>query len=258
MDLRERAPGAVDGPAVRHPWEAARAAFVVERLAERGVGRGHLVLDVGAGDGWLAAELQRSTGCAVTCCDDVYTVADERRLRAAGLEACRAPPLGSFDAALLLDVLEHVEDEHALLRSVVERVRQGGTVLVTVPAWPALFSAHDRALRHRRRYTPSACRRLLQGAGLVVDQAGGLFHGLLVPRTVSVLAERLGFAPRSGSAGVGHWRGGAALARATVAALRAEQRLSVSAARRRLELPGLSWFALCTRARGATWQSVTP
>lgn len=258
MDLRERAPAATDGPAVRHPWERARARFVLDRLARCGLGPTTRVLDVGAGDGWLAEELHHATGARVTCWDTAYGADDEERLRARGLATCREPPAGPFDVALLLDVLEHADDDGALVRAAAERVRVGGRVLVTVPAWPALFSAHDRALHHFRRYTPHQCRRVLVDADLAIDEAGGLFHGLLLARAFTVLAERAGLDAHAPATGVGRWRAGRTVSDVVTAVLRAEQRVSVRAARRGLELPGLSWFALCTRQPPRAWQSAAP
>ena len=249
MDLRERAPGARPTPTVRHPWEAARAAFLIERL--RGViAMGSRVLDVGAGDAWLATELQQATGCDITCWDAHFSDEDKAELRARGMQTTRVAPRGPFDVALLLDVLEHAEDDRALLRRVVERVRPGGAVLVTVPAWPALFSAHDRALHHHRRYTPRDCRTLLQGEGLIIESSGGLFHSLLLPRALAALLERVGLRKAPESHGIGHWRHGRLAAEGITAALRAEQRLSALAARRQLDVPGLSYFALCSLRAG--------
>lgn len=246
MDLRERTPGASPAPTVRHPWEAARAAFLIERL--RGVvAMGSRVLDVGSGDAWLAAELRHATGCDITCWDAHFSDQDEEAVRARGLQTTRTAPRGPFDVALLLDVLEHAEDDRALLRTVVERVRPGGAVLVSVPAWPALFSAHDRALHHHRRYTPADCRALLRGQGLIIEVSGGLFHSLLLPRALAALFERVGLAKAMGSPGIGHWRHGRLVTEAVTAALRAEQRLSALAAHRQLDVPGLSYFALCSR-----------
>lgn len=249
MDLRERDPGARSTPIARHPWEVARAAFLIERLRTC-VAAGSRVLDVGSGDGWLAGELQHATGCDVTCWDAHFSNEDEAALRVRGLRTTRVTPSGTFDVALLLDVLEHADDDDALVRAAQERVSVDGKLLVTVPAWPALFSAHDRALHHRRRYTPSQCRELLERAGLVVEEAGGLFHALLVPRALAVLFERVGLVRGTAPHGVGNWRHGRSITAAATAALRMEQRLSAFAAARRLDVPGLSYYALCSRHDG--------
>lgn len=255
MDLRERPPSGTPDPGERHPWEQARATFVLE-LLRGAVAPGERVLDVGAGDAWLATRLHEELGARVSCWDPHYTDEDLRRLGAMGLEPTQAPPAGPFALALLGDVLEHAQDDAALLADAVARLRPGGRVLVTVPAWPALFSSHDRALHHHRRYTPASLRARLDAAGLVIDQCGGLFHGLLLPRALQVLAERLGVRPSP--AGVGRWRGGPRLTRALVTLLYAEQRLSRAAALLDVDVPGLSAWALCTRPLGELWQSGRP
>lgn len=259
MDLRERTDDPRASATMRHPWEVARARFIEGLLKGTALARGDRVLDVGAGDAWLAASVQRAFDVTVTCWDRHYTDADLQSLTAQGLHPCRAAPEGPFEVVMLCDVLEHAEDDRALLATAVERLKPGGRLLVTVPAWPALFSAHDRALHHHRRYTPAALRTLLEGAGLVLDESGGLFHSLLAPRALSVLGERLGerlgIPLRETVAGVGAWRGSAWLTGAFVAALTAEQRLTHLAARLRLDVPGLSAWALATRP---IWQSGQP
>lgn len=62
---------------------------------------------------------------------------------------CDGPPI---DAVLLLDLLEHVTDDHELLSRLVNLVKPGGHVLVTVPADATLWSRHDVSLGHYRRY----------------------------------------------------------------------------------------------------------
>ena len=242
MDLSERQ-GTL---AVRHPWETARAAFLLDVLADLLPSPGLRVLDTGSGDAWFAQQLiAHSDDVDVVCWDLHYQEQDLVRLRSLRLLPTREAPAGPFDLGLLLDVIEHVDDDVGFVRDVVARIRPGGRVLVSVPAWPALFSGHDRALHHHRRYTPAACRRVLESAGLHIDQSGGFFHGLLLPRAASVVVERL--LRRRGDPGIGHWHGGPLLTRAIHLALRAEQKLSVAAARRSVEVPGLSFFALGTR-----------
>lgn len=256
MDLSERAsasPGtdtASTASTLRHPWETARATFLLDLLQQGGhlhppAARALRVLDVGSGDAYVARSLLSRAVADVHCWDLHFTDDDLAALgRIHGITPTREAPTGSFDIALLLDVIEHVEDDVGLVRDVAARVRPGGHVLVSVPAWPALFSAHDEALRHHRRYTPAACRAVLARAGLVILQAGGFFHGLIAPRAVAVVVEKL-LGRRPTRPGVGSWSGGTFLTGAVVAALRAEQHASLALARRGIDVPGLSFFALC-------------
>jgi len=77
-----------------------------------------------------------------------------------------APPglLGRADLVLLMDVLEHIDDDAGVLRPLLDGARAGCHVLITVPAEPRLWSAHDVALGHRRRYTVETLRALWRGA----------------------------------------------------------------------------------------------
>jgi SAM-dependent methyltransferase len=63
------------------------------------------------------------------------------------------PIPGDFDVVAMFDVLEHLEDDAAALRWVARQLRPGGIVLLTVPAFPFLWSQHDVAAHHYRRYT---------------------------------------------------------------------------------------------------------
>jgi hypothetical protein len=148
---------------------------------------------------------------------------------------------------LLLDVLEHVEDDAPFLRELVtENVVDGGHVLVSVPAWPALYSSHDARLRHHRRYTPHAARVLLAAAGLEVVRHAGLFHSLVPARAAQLVIERL--APRAGGPhDAGSWRAPAFVTSAIRAALAADAAFSLVEARLGVSLPGLSWWALCRK-----------
>src|SRR6185312_16486006 len=58
-----------------------------------------------------------------------------------------------FDLVVMLDVLEHLEDDHAGLAAVLTRLAPGGFFLATVPAFPMLWSSHDVSHHHFRRYS---------------------------------------------------------------------------------------------------------
>jgi SAM-dependent methyltransferase len=242
----------------RHPWESARASFFERILADARLLDGpRAVLDVGAGDGYLARRLLGAlpAGSSVVCLDPHYTDDDLARFAdppAAGLAFARRPPSLRFDVILMLDVIEHVQDDRAFVAGFVgESLAPAGVLLASVPAWPGLFSRHDRALKHFRRYSPAACRALLAEAGLEVRASGGVFHSLLVPRALAVAAERTrarlgrdGAAP----ADLGDWRHGPALTRLVAGALAADNAVSHLGRRLGVALPGLSFWALCGRA----------
>lgn len=71
-----------------------------------------------------------------------------------------------FDLILMLDVLEHIEDDHGAALRLAQMLNPGGSVLLTVPALPSLWSVHDEVNRHFRRYTRKSLGEVLQGAGL--------------------------------------------------------------------------------------------
>lgn len=78
---------------------------------------------------------------------------------------------GTIELATMLDVLEHVDDEAAILRDVHRVLVPGGYLVVSVPAYKFLWSEHDIALHHQRRYTRSGVSRLLAESGFRVRRA---------------------------------------------------------------------------------------
>ena len=242
MDVRER-PATL---AARHPWETVRARFFTGVLA-RVFSRPARVLDLGAGDAYVASRIVGAlpAGTTVTCVDAAYTaslVAELRETTPAEIAFAREAPAETFDAVVMLDVLEHIEDDGAFLRDVViPRVRPGGTVLASVPAHQALFTQHDVMLGHHRRYSRDQLRTVLGDAGLRVVDGGGLFASLLVPRAVGKLVERVrGPRPQTG---IGAWNHGRRVTRAIERVLETDARFGA----RLGGMTGLSEWALCER-----------
>jgi len=89
-------------------------------------------------------------------------------------------PPGWADAVLLLDVIEHLDDDVAALETARRALRPGGLLVITVPAYRWLWSGHDVALGHRRRYTTRGLSRVVERAGLSVVHAS-YFNTLLFP-----------------------------------------------------------------------------
>ena len=247
MDLRERSSNASS----RHPWELVRATFFERLLADHDLLGARRWLDVGAGDAWFSVELlaRLPAAASITAWDINYAPDDVGALDTAGGRVVLASerPAGRFDRVMLLDVIEHVEDDHEFLTGVVnDLLEPDGVVLISVPAYQSLFSTHDTALGHYRRYTPAQLRTVAEGAGLQVVAHGGLFASLLGARGLTKLRERISN-PDPNWTGVGAWSGSPMKTRAVVAALSADATVGRVLARRRLPLPGLSCWVLCTR-----------
>ncbi len=89
-------------------------------------------------------------------------------------------PDDHFDFAVSLDVLEHLDDDRACLLELRRVVRPGGQLLITVPAYPRLWSSHDEVNHHRRRYTRDSLLQVASEAGWEATRTTH-FNALLLP-----------------------------------------------------------------------------
>ncbi len=133
------------------------------------------VLEIGCGQGAVGVRLAAGghdwTGVEL---DQASAEAARQRLQAAGaagrvvhgdLDDVRdAPP---FDVVCAFEVLEHIDDDAGALAAWIDRLRPGGLLVLSTPAWQARFGPMDEAVGHFRRYDPPAMRALLHDAGLV-------------------------------------------------------------------------------------------
>lgn len=98
---------------------------------------------------------------------------------------------GAYHLVALLDVLEHVDEDEAALASIAGKLAPGGRILVTVPAYKWMWSAHDVAHHHKRRYAKRELMGVAEAAGLKVERIG-YFNSLLFPLAAAVrLAGRI-------------------------------------------------------------------
>jgi SAM-dependent methyltransferase len=151
-------------------------------------------VEVGSGTGDYAAEwLADVQTMTVTERDENRLLAlKERFAGAAGVQVAElslpAPGTGGgHSAAVALNVLEHIPDDVAALRSMGRLVRPGGRVVVLVPAFEFAMSRFDRSVGHVRRYTRGQLREVFDAAGLACEQtryvnAAGLVSWLLLVR----------------------------------------------------------------------------
>lgn len=136
-----------------------------------GINPGDAVIDFGAGSGTFALPVAEA-GHRIACVEPDPALS--MGLSGHGLRVL--PDIEqvenqSVDHLYTLNVLEHIEDDAAVVRLWHEKLRPGGTVMVYVPAFQLLFSSMDSKVGHYRRYRKGALCRLLRDAGLEIVEA---------------------------------------------------------------------------------------
>ncbi|MCY7398729.1 MAG: class I SAM-dependent methyltransferase [Sphingomonas bacterium] len=174
----------------QHWWFTARRRILSEvirrvvrppakaRILELGCGTGHNLDMLGAFGSVEASELD----------DHARALASKRLGRAieqAALPDLSRFPADSYDMVALLDVLEHVVDDKGSLAAIFTRLKPDGALLLTVPANPWMWSAHDVAHHHHRRYRKREIAALARAAGYEIDLLSP-FNTMLFPLIAGV------------------------------------------------------------------------
>lgn len=175
MDLKEL--GLIDP---RTHWYYQTKLFALRDAITRFASKHQKITDVGSGSGFLATELMGGTADGEVLCIDPNYPRDwsnesgsVRYVR----RASDADLLGT-DVFLFVDVLEHVDDDLGLLNEYLKNAQSGALVLITVPAFQSMWSAHDVYLEHLRRYRMSGIRSVAERAGLSVVHCQYLYASI--------------------------------------------------------------------------------
>jgi SAM-dependent methyltransferase len=144
------------------------------------------ILDAGCGSGRNMIELARhGTVTGIEVSETSVCLARAREVGEVVAGSILEMPFAadSFDLAVTLDVIEHLEDDLGALRELRRTVAPGGSLLVTVPAYPWLWSGHDEINHHYRRYTRSSLQRVAEQAGWEQVRTT-YFNSLLLPAAI--------------------------------------------------------------------------
>jgi SAM-dependent methyltransferase len=180
----------------RHWWYRARRDILADLIARKiRLPEDARILEVGCGTGHNLEMLQRFGRADGIEIDPAAREFAEQRLGrpigSAPLPEVAGVEEGAYDLVALLDVLEHVEEDQAALESLAKKLKPGGRILITVPAHPWMWSAHDEVNHHKRRYTRKTLRAAIEQAGLRVELLSW-FNSLLFPlAAASRVAGRL-------------------------------------------------------------------
>ncbi len=153
-----------------HWWFRERRALIARDLRRVTPGR---AIDIGAAAGRNTRVLEELGWQAFAL---EYDESGAELAQAAGRtvvrgDATRLPvPSATFDLAMSYDVLEHIADDAAVVREMLRVLKPGGRVLIAVPADPRLWSEHDDAVSHLRRYTRESLTALFEDAGFDIEK----------------------------------------------------------------------------------------
>jgi SAM-dependent methyltransferase len=174
----------------RHWWYRGRRNVLNLVVSQLGVAPGARILDAGCGSGRNMVELARFG--AVTGIELSRTSVEAARARDAG-EVVEGSLLDmpfeddSFQLGASLDVIEHLQDDRCALRELRRVIVPGGKLLIMVPAYQWLWSAHDEINHHHRRYSRDTLLSAAGDAGWECERTTH-FNSLLLPVAVALRA----------------------------------------------------------------------
>ena len=183
MDLKEER--AIGGDPSTHWYYISKGRAIKSLLGEGDIEQ---VLDVGAGSGVFSRMLvDEGRAQSAVCVDPNYDDGFIAERRTENIDFVKSAKTGDADTVMMIDVIEHVDDDVALMEEYAREAKAGTRFLISVPAFSFLWSSHDDFLEHRRRYTLDSLRASVEAAGLSPINLQ-YFFGLLFP---AVAAQRL-------------------------------------------------------------------
>ena len=177
-------------------WFVARRQLVTDIVTEHvQSGRNSArILDVGCGTG-ATREALASCGTIFGADMSAEALAFTRSRSEGPLARSRVERLsfvdGCFDLVTALDVLEHADDDLASMKELFRALRPGGLLVITVPAFGFLWSEHDEALHHRRRYSAHELRNKLTRVGFDIERLSFFITFLFFPILLMRFAQNI-------------------------------------------------------------------
>jgi SAM-dependent methyltransferase len=171
-----------------HWWYRGRRRIIAAELDRLPLRAGARVLDAGCGSGRTLQDLRAYGEVAgIELSELAAEHARERQLGEVRVGRVESLPWedDSFDLVTCLDVLEHTPDDRVALRELRRVTKRGGWLLLTVPAYPSLWSTHDVVNHHYRRYTRRLLRHAATDAAWRVERLTS-FNSLLLPAAAAV------------------------------------------------------------------------
>lgn len=259
MDLKEAKEFNNKIGATRHPWELARFEVVYSLMRKHCnfiQKKDLIVLDIGCGDSFFLGSLALRLPAAKLI--GVDTELDPLTITRYSKQYSNITFYNSFsdletknelaDIVLLLDVLEHIEDDKGILENIVQnRITDNNTLFfITVPAFQWIFSHHDKWLGHYRRYDLESLSNVAERPDLKIINRGYFFFSLLFIRIMSSFFEKLTNCSFHNK-GVAYWNAPAFWTKFVKTFLYLDYRVASFINQFGLKIPGLSCYVICQK-----------
>jgi 2-polyprenyl-3-methyl-5-hydroxy-6-metoxy-1,4-benzoquinol methylase len=178
----------------KHWWWRSRSELIVDKLRQlQPAGGWKQILDVGCGDGLFfdrLAEFGEIEGVEPSS-ELVHPSNPHRNRIYVGPFDDSFRPGKKYSLILMLDVLEHLQDPVGALRHALELLAPEGTVIVTVPAFMALWTNHDVLNHHLTRYTKGSFREVAREASLDIEEARYFYHWTFPAKLATRVVEQV-------------------------------------------------------------------
>lgn len=175
-----------------HWWHQHKRAVCHQRISRMKIGK---VLDVGVGTGKILEELKQLNWqvFGVDIDQQAQLHSRKRRIDLKIADVSQSLPFKDnyFDAVLALDVLEHIKNDNLALIEIKRVVKPNGIILISVPAYPRLYSYWDKMLGHCRRYSKADLTQLIKKSGLKIEFLSYYFSWLLLPAVIIRMIKKI-------------------------------------------------------------------
>jgi len=252
MDLVEHQHNHSDN---RHPWELARLEVIYSFIKKHfSSSENSNILDVGCGDTFVVSELQKRMPRAnFFAIDKAFDANLIQSFSHKGIELYNnlselQGKIKKAELILLMDVIEHIEDDKSFLSHLVQQeyIDNNSLFLITVPAYQSLFSEHDVFLKHYRRYSRKNLVHTLKKTGFEIIESGNFFSSLLAPRILSLAKEKV--FGKVEAKGLAAWQGSKKQSNILKEVLYLDFKTTNFIKQLGVKLPGLSTYALCRKS----------
>jgi trans-aconitate methyltransferase len=240
----------------RHPWEEARYDFFIAKISKFvNLNSPICIYDLGCGDAYFITKLCNQfpniTGVGIDInfnTDDLGILQKQSLHNNVALfksvdDAYQAYPNAKL--ILLMDVIEHIEDDKGFLLSLVCPIvkQNDALVYITVPAFQSLFTQHDVFLKHYRRYDNKMLSDTTNAVGLKTLDMGYFFFSLLPLRVLEMVKNKL--SSNKKAEGLANWDKGTTITNLIKNILVIDYKISILLRKIGIKIPGLSNYTIC-------------